>query len=288
MQQELLSKSAGSTVAHINVKDIKELNLFNLPPLLTQRRIASILSAYDDLIENNLRRIKLLEEIAQRTYEEWFVKFRINGEQLPIDEKTELPLGWKRRKLKEVINIVSGYPFKSTDYVDGGRYKIVTIKNVQDGYFVPITTDSLFEIPPKVKNEQILHTGDIILSLTGNVGRVCLTYGGNYLLNQRVAKLVPSEKISTGFIYSMMRNEKMLYILENISNGTAQQNLSPINMGNVEIVYPDENTVYNFNKLSDASVRHICNLYVQNQYLKESRDILLPKLMSGTIKVSES
>jgi type I restriction enzyme S subunit len=288
MQQELLSKSAGSTVAHINVKDIKELNLFNLPPLLTQRRIASILSAYDDLIENNLRRIKLLEEIAQRTYEEWFVKFRINGEQLPIDEKTELPLGWKRRKLKEVINIVSGYPFKSTDYVDGGRYKIVTIKNVQDGYFVPITTDSLFEIPPKVKNEQILHTGDIILSLTGNVGRVCLTYGGNYLLNQRVAKLVPSEKISTGFIYSMMRNEKMLYILENISNGTAQQNLSPINMGNVEIVYPDENTVYNFNKLSDASVRHICNLSVQNQYLKESRDILLPKLMSGTIKVSES
>jgi type I restriction enzyme S subunit len=273
--RENVSKSSFSNI-QVNVPINKSI----------QTKIGSILSAYDNLIENNLKRIKLLEEIAHRTYEEWFVKFLINSEQLPIDEQTGLPAGWERRKLKDLIKIVSGYPFKSTDYVDGGKYKIVTIKNVQDGYFVPFTTDSLLEIPPKVKNEQILHTGDIILSLTGNVGRVCLTYGYNYLLNQRVAKLVPSKNISSGFIYSIMRNEKMIYVLENISNGTAQQNLSPINMGNVEIVYPDENTVRNFNKLSDDSVKQICNLYIQNQYLKESRDILLPKLMNGTIKVS--
>jgi type I restriction enzyme S subunit len=284
-RNEIDSLGTGATVKGITLDTLKSIDIL-LPPISTQLKIASILSAYDDLIENNLKRIKLLEEIAQRTYEEWFVKFRINGEQLPIDEKTGLPVGWEKRKLKEITNIVSGYPFKSTDYVEGGKYKIVTIKNVQDGYFVPSTTDTLVEIPPKVKNEQILHTGDIILSLTGNVGRVCLTYGDDYLLNQRVAKLVPSEKISSGFIYSMMRNEKMINVLENISNGTAQQNLSPINMGNVEIVFPDENTLDNFNKLSDAGVKQICNLYIQNQYLKESRDILLPKLMNGTIKVS--
>lgn len=287
MQQELLSKSAGSTVAHINVRDIKDLNLFKIPALPTQRRIATILSTYDDLIENNLKRIKLLEEIAQRTYEEWFVKFRVNGEQLPIDEKTGLPVGWERKKLNDVVNIVSGFPFKSSEYVDDGRFKIVTIKNVQDGYFVPITTDTLVEIPQKVKKEQVLETGDIILSLTGNVGRVCLVYGDNYLLNQRVAKLIPNEKSSRGFIYFTMRNDKMITTLENISNGAAQQNLSPINMGNVEVVYPDAITVTKFNKLSDTAVMQICQLYILNQKLKESRDILLPKLMNGSINVEK-
>jgi type I restriction enzyme S subunit len=285
MQQELLSKSAGSTVAHINVKDIKDLNLFKIPPLPTQRRIASILSAYDDLIENNLKRIKLLEETAQRTYEEWFVKFRMKGKQLPIDEKTGLPEGWEKKKLNDVVNIVSGFPFKSSEYVDDGQFKIVTIKNVQNGYFVPVTTDTLVKIPQKVKKEQFLETGDIILSLTGNVGRVCLVYGDNYLLNQRVAKLIPNEKSSLGFIYFTMRNDKMITTLENISNGAAQQNLSPINMGNVEVVYPDEITITKFNKLSDTAVMQICQLYILNQRLKESRDILLPKLMNGSINV---
>jgi type I restriction enzyme S subunit len=106
-----------------------------------------------------------------------------------------------------------------------------------------------------------------------------------YLLNQRVAKLIPNEKSSPGFVYFTMRNDKMITTLENISNGAAQQNLSPINMGNVEVVYPDEITVTKFNKLSDTVVMQICQLYIQNQKLKESRDILLPKLMNGTINV---
>jgi type I restriction enzyme S subunit len=258
---------------------------FLLPPLPTQKRIASILSAYDDLIENNLKRIKLLEEVAQRTYEEWFVKFRINGEQLTIDENTGLPEGWERKKLNEVANIISGFPFKSSDYIENGCYKIVTIKNVQDGYFVPNTTDSLIEIPSKVKKEQQLKTGDIILSLTGNVGRTCLVHGDNYLLNQRVAKLIAKENFSFGFVYATMRSEKMLTTLENISNGAAQQNLSPINMGNVDVVCPDENTLSKFNDISDSSIKMICKLYLQNQKLKESRDILLPKLMNGTLNI---
>jgi len=285
MQNELLSKSAGSTVPHINVKDIKNLNLFSLPPLPIQRLIASILTAYDDLIENNSKRIKLLEELAQRTYEEWFVKFRVNGRQLIIDEKTGLPEGWERKKLNDVVNIISGFPFKSSEYVDNGQFKIVTIKNVQDGYFVPNTTDTLVGIPQKVKKEQVLETGDIILSLTGNVGRVCLVYGDNYLLNQRVAKLITNEKSSPGFVYFTMRNDKMVTTLENISNGAAQQNLSPINMGNIEVNYPDETIISKFNKVSNNVVKQICRLYVQNQKLKESRDMLLPKLMNGTINV---
>jgi type I restriction enzyme, S subunit len=86
------------------------------PDYPTQRRIASILSAYDDLIENNIRRIKLLEELAQRTYEEWFVKFTINGEKLPLNEETGLPEGWVRKKLGEVANLTMGQSPKSEFY----------------------------------------------------------------------------------------------------------------------------------------------------------------------------
>jgi type I restriction enzyme, S subunit len=285
MQHELLSKSAGSTVPHVNVKDIKDLNLFNLPQLPIQKRLASILSAYDDIIENNLKRIKLLEEIAQRFYEEWFVKFKVNGEQLSIDETTGLPVGWKFESFNKIVEIISGFPFKSGDYVEDGKFKIVTIKNVQDGYFIPETTDSLLEIPTKLKAEQVLNTSDIIVSLTGNVGRICLVYGDNYLLNQRVAKVVPLDEYSKAYVYFLLRSKAMITSLENLSNGAAQQNLSPINMGNMKVNIPDKKLIMKFGELANNIIDLISTLNLENQKLKESRDILLPRLMSGTINV---
>src|SRR5690606_34957278 len=95
----------------------------SLPPLQTQRRIASILSAYDDLIENNLKRIKLLEELAQRTYEEWFVKFRVNGVALEMDEETGLPVGWCKNTIGDMIEVGRGSsprPIANTVYFKGG------------------------------------------------------------------------------------------------------------------------------------------------------------------------
>jgi type I restriction enzyme S subunit len=257
----------------------------NIPPLKIQKRIASILSAYDDLIENNLKRIKLLEEIAQRTYEEWFVKFRVNCEQLSINKATGLPMGWKLEPFNTIVEIVSGYPFKSSDYVEDGKFKIVTIKNVQDGYFVAETTDSLLEIPTKVKAEQVLNTSDIIVSLTGNVGRICLVYGDNYLLNQRVAKVVPLDEYSKAYVYFLLRSKAMITSLENLSNGAAQQNLSPINMGNMKVNIPDKNLIVKFGELANSIIDLISKLNLENQKLKQSRDILLPRLMSGTINI---
>lgn len=283
-QNHIKSFASGSTVEHMRVPDSKKIEI-PTPPLPIQKRIASILTAYDDLIENNLKRIKLLEEIAQRTYEEWFVKFRVNGEQLPIDETTGLSVGWKYESFNNIVEIISGFPFKSGDYVEDGKFKIVTIKNVQDGYFVPETTDSLVEIPTKVKAEQVLNTSDIIVSLTGNVGRICLVYGENYLLNQRVAKVVPLDEYSKAYVYFLLRSKAMITSLENLSNGAAQQNLSPINMGNMKVNIPDKKLIMKFGELANSIIDLISTLNLENQKLKESRDILLPRLMSGTINV---
>ena len=188
-------------------------------------------------------------------------------------------------KLNSFVDIISGFPFKSNYYNENGKHKIVTIKNVQDGFFVPIVTDRIDDVPDNMNKALFLTTGDVIMSLTGNVGRVCLVYGDDYVLNQRVVKLSAKEQIDQPFIYALVRDKQMLKILENLSNGAAQQNLSPIKMGELPIRYPNKSLREDFNQKVSPMLEMICKLNIQNTKLREARDILLPKLMSGQIEV---
>ncbi|MCG3676233.1 restriction endonuclease subunit S [Aliarcobacter butzleri] len=274
----------GATVPHITVADAETIKI-PTPPIDIQKKIGKILSNYDDLIENNLKQIKLLEEKARLTYEEWFLRFRINGIKLDIDEKTGLPSGWIKQELSSIVKFEGGFAFKSETYEENQKFKIVTIKNVQDGIFIPNTTDTLSSIPDKVKKYQVLKNGDIIMSLTGNVGRVCLVYGENYLLNQRVVKITPIKKNDYSYVYSMFRHSSMLTMLENISNGAAQQNLSPVSTGKLKVVVPTDEIRKQYEKIVNPIINNIINYNLQNQLLKESRDILLPRLMTGLIDV---
>ena len=286
-QHALLATSSGATVPHVNMKDIRNLKLIDLPPLLIQRKIAKILSSYDDLIEKNLNQIKLLEEHANLTYEEWFLRFRIDGKKLDIDRVSGLPNNWILSPISSFTKFHCGYAFKSKDYEENKKYKIVTIKNVQNGFFVPNTTDTISSEPNNLKAYQKLSSGDYIMSLTGNVGRVCLVYGNNYLLNQRVVKLEAKKLVDYSFIYALFRHENMLTQLGNISNGAAQQNLSPVNIAKIKIPLPDEKLREKFNKKIKPTIDLIINLNLQNQLLKESRDIFLPRLMTGMIDTSK-
>lgn len=167
-----------------------------LPSMETQHRIASILSRYDSLIENYQKQIKLLEEVAQRLYKEWFFDLHFPGH-----ENTKIvdgvPEGWEKKPIKTIIELQSGYAFKSSAFMEDGIYKIVTIKNVKDGAFDGENVSKIASIPEKMPKHCILEDGDILLSLTGNVGRVCIVNGKNYLLNQRVAKLKSAYKAYT-------------------------------------------------------------------------------------------
>ena len=105
----------GATVPHITVADAETIKI-PTPPIDIQKKIGKILSNYDDLIENNLKQIKLLEEKARLTYEEWFLRFRINGIKLDIDEKTGLPSGWIKQELSSIVKFEGGFAFKSETY----------------------------------------------------------------------------------------------------------------------------------------------------------------------------
>ncbi len=266
--------------AGIRGSDLQELQVI-FPPLEKQQKIANILSAYDGLIENNQKQIKLLEEAAQRLYKEWFVDLRFPGhETTPIVDG--VPQGWRLDTVKSVVSLLSGYAFKSGDFVDNGEYKIVTIKNVQDGSFDGENVNTIAETPSKMPSHCVLNTGDILLSLTGNVGRVCLVNGDKYLLNQRVAKL---DSKYPAYAYCLFRNKDMFDIMNNLANGAAQQNLSPIRTENIRILIPSDTLIQNFEAIVSPMIAKILALNKSNSKLKEARDRLLPKLMSGELEV---
>lgn len=251
------------------------------PDIDIQRKIGEILSAYDNLIENNQKQIKLLEEAAQRLYKEWFVDLRFPGyEDTPIVDG--VPEGWEKAPIDSRISLLSGYAFKSAQFDSSGEYKIVTIKNVKDGAFDGINTNRIVSIPGKTPKHCVLTDGDILLSLTGNVGRTCIVNGNNYLLNQRVAKL---QSDIPAFTYCLFRSSDMFDAMNNLANGTAQQNLSPIRTGKISILFPADNLLEEFERIVGSMISKMLSLIKQCDLLIQVRDRLLPKLISGEIEV---
>jgi type I restriction enzyme, S subunit len=283
------NQAIGATLPNLNTSIMRSVPI-NVPRHITQDKIISILSAYDDLIENNLRRIKILEEMAQNLYREWFVNFRFPGHEKArfVDSPLgRIPEGWSCGVINDLFKLYSGYPFKSNDFVKPAKYAMVTIKNVKDGVFLYDIEGQIAELPSNMSSHCILYTGDILISLTGNVGRTCLVFGGDYLLNQRVAKIVPHVKYNHSYVYLMCRQKDFQKRLENIASGVAQQNLSPINMGNMEVVVPAEKLLQIFALYTENIIELILKRYLQNKALRQTRDLLLPKLISGEVDVSE-
>ena len=198
----------------------------------------------------------------------------------------KVSLSEKSIKVSKIVSFVNGFAFKSSTYTQDGNYKVVTIKNVQDGKIDTAGADLVHEIPSKMKSECILDIGDILLSLTGNVGRTGIVCERNLLLNQRVAKIVPHEPILKAVIYFIFRRPEMKSALEVIARGTAQSNLSPVETLNVGIPFDIESRV-NLASCMSSFFEQIINNEMESQRLAQLRDTLLPQLMSGEIDVSE-
>lgn len=139
--------------------------------------------------------------------------------------------------LSDIMRFDNGFAFKSSTYRPSGQYRIITIKNVQDGCIDSAGAAFIDSIPSGMKSNCILHVGDVLLSLTGNVGRVGIVCETDLLLNQRVAKIVPHEKVLLPFLYFAYRQPCMKTQMESIAKGTAQLNLSPIETLKLTIPY---------------------------------------------------
>ena len=257
---------SGSAQSQITISDLKNVEI-DLPDLRTQKKIAKILSALDDKIECNNQINKNLEEQAKNIILDLCNK--VSG----------------KVKLSSILDFANGFAFQSKSYLPQGKYKIITIKNVQDGEIISTDAACLNDLPEGMKKECILAIGDVLVSLTGNVGRVGIVCENNLLLNQRVAKFVPLNKNLIPFLYFYFRLESTKQFLEIIAKGTAQQNLSPIETLKIELPY-DSSIIENSSMLKSFFDAIVINK-MENLRLSKLRDTLLPKLMSGELDVDK-
>ena len=270
----------------------------NLPPLKTQRKIASILSAYDDLIENNLKRIKLLEEQAQLTYEEWFVRFKFPGhETTKFNEETGLPEGWEKGKIEDYFKTSSGGTpsrKKIKEYYTNGNINWVKTKELL-GSFIFDTEEKITEKGLNNSSAKLFPANTILIGMYGGVhgeGRKS-TLGQLGIItkpstsNQACCAFLKKEGINYSVPYLFYYLKSKQKQLLNISMGAAQQNISQSMIKKFPFILPNKDVYDRFDEQVSLLFSSIIVLHKQNQHLKEARDILLPRLMSGMINVEK-
>jgi type I restriction enzyme, S subunit len=276
----------GAAQKALTIDAIKKIKL-NLPPLTIQKRIASILSAYDDLIENNLKRIKLLEEIAKRTYEEWFVKFRVNGEELSIDEATGLPVGWKQITVNDYVEVIGKGPALNYDF-QGQKYPVINQSCIRNG---EIELEKVLYAQELNANKEYcyLKTNDILINSMGQgtLGRVSKNVSirnERFIIHNCITFLRAKKELSQFQLYYFISSKQSYFI--SVSQGsTGQTTLKQSLVGDLEINLPTNSILNSFNNIIEPIWNQMGVLKNQNSNLKQSRDILLPRLMSGTINV---
>lgn len=269
----------GNANPTLNRNHIHKLDVL-VPSFQAQQKIAFILSAYDDLIENNLNRIKLLEEMAQITYEEWFVRLKFPGhETTTMDFETHLPVGWKKRSLLSVANFLNGYAFKPEDLGENG-YPVIKIKEIKNGVESSTPRNQGKDIPDRY----IVNEGDILFSWSASL-EVVIWQHETGLLNQHLFKVMPNCDLPKSFLYLALKES--LPIFDNLTTGATMKHIKRKELDFVKIVVPDKDLLDEFNKFADSTFQAVLNLNRQIRFLKEARDILLPRLMTGMIDVEQ-
>lgn len=277
---KFMAFSAMTTRASLTNDDLLSLEV-PVPPLPVQQRIASILSAYDDLIENNQKQIKLLEEAAQRLYKEWFVDLRFPGHE-GVKVVDGVPEGWESCKLRDVAeingrNIDENYPYDKINYIDIG--------SVRNGRILEKANYNLEEAPGRAK--RIVQDGDVIWGMVRPNLRayaMVLNPDKNDVFSTGFAVLT-SKKVPFSFLYCNVTTEEFVGYLVNCTNGAAYPAVKPIHFEEYNVSIPQNNLLNKFHNITEPYFRKIYYLNKQISSLREARDRLLPKLMSGEIEV---
>ncbi|TRU98389.1 MAG: restriction endonuclease subunit S [Microcystis wesenbergii Mw_QC_S_20081001_S30D] len=286
------SLRSGVAQPQLPIKDIKTIKI-KIPPLPIQQKIADILSKYDDLIENNRRRIELLERSARLLYKEWFVRLRFPGhEHTPIIDG--IPEGWEKVKLQSIIKIFHGFAFRSEQFVEQKTNTIVVRMGnfKEEGGLKFEEKDNKYLIENSYNEKYLLKPRDLLMVLSdvtrdgriiGNVGFVP-NDNNLYVLNQRVARIEAPEDLKL-YLYCSFGSSLYKNHCLSRANSVTVLNLKNDHIYEYQILIPDHQRLLIFSGIVKSIVNNIHVLEQQNQKLKQARDILLPKLMNGEIEV---
>lgn len=278
------SVAIGAAQRTISLTALRNMTV-ELPSMDVQKKIATILSRYDSLIDNYQKQIKLLEEAAQRLYKEWFVNLRFPGH-----ENTKIvdgvPEGWEKKKISDVCDTIGGGTpsTKVASYYEGGTIKWVTPTDITRNKSLCLldTDKKITEEGLKHSSAKMLPAGTILMTSRASVGYFGIA-DFEVCTNQGFISCIPSSKY-----YQMYLLRNLMNRIEEIrikAGGSTYLEISKSVFRNLDIICPSDKILQKFQARANAYYMQEKNLSIQLRLLAESRDRLLPKLLSGEIEV---
>ncbi|MDP9764468.1 restriction endonuclease subunit S [Deinococcus enclensis] len=286
VQKQVKGLVGGAAQPKLGLYKVEELEVIQLP-LPTQRKIAAILSAYDDLIENNTRRVRVLEQMARALYREWFVEYRYPGHeqaQWVEDEAGRRPQGWEWVKFTDTAMVLSGGTPKTTEpsFWDGD-IPFYTPKDSPDGFYVTSTEKSITQAGLKKCNSRLYPKDTVFITARGTVGNLALA-SGNMAMNQSCYALDSRAGLGQYFLFLLV--EQLVSGLKKQATGAVFDAITVATFEKTQVLKPTKEVLDAFatrvKPLFDASL----SLTRRNANLRQTRDLLLPRLVSGELDVS--
>ncbi|MBN8587362.1 MAG: restriction endonuclease subunit S [Rhodothermia bacterium] len=277
----------------------------------TQNQIAAILSSLDDKIALNLQMNQTLEAMAQAIFKEWFVNLNFpkslnldsfdlpdlhdlknqDNQENPKNHSSDngLPKGWRMGPIRELIDVQNGYAFKSGDFLEKGNNGVIKIKNISNNVVDIVNMQFVSdEVAKSIGSRFKVKSADLLIAMTGaEVGKVGIVPNTEkkLWLNQRVGSFKEKINYAKWFVYLILSTKEYQNVLLSSASGSAQPNISAAQIESVETLIPTHNFIENFGEIVNPIFEKILDNFKQNEVLTQLRDTLLPKLMSGQIKL---
>jgi type I restriction enzyme S subunit len=290
-QSQMKLSAAGAAQPKLGIYKVNEITI-PLPPVNLQRRIAGILSAYDDLIENNQRRIKILEEMARSLYREWFVNFRFPGhEKVPLVDSPlgKIPQGWEGSFAAEV-DFKEGPGLRNWQYRDCG-IPFLNIRTLVDNDIDLSKVQFLDE--DEVENRYqhfLLKEYDHVVSSSGTIGRI-VTIRSDHLplmLNTSTIRMRPkSDRIGRWLLKHFLLSDYFQNQARSFATGAAQPNFGPVHLKQMTILVPPKIIASEYERKVEAMELSILAFARKKNLLRRTRDLLLPRLLSGAVSFDD-
>ena len=282
LKLQMQSVSQGATQDNLSVDKLLSFD-FLVPSLPIQQRIAGILSAYDELIENSQRRIRILESMARALYSEWFVHFRFpRSESCPrvASSRGEIPQGWEVRKIAEFAKFVRGFEPGSDAYKKDpadNRIKFLRVGDLSK-------RDSDLFVDEDLVDGRILAPEDIAITLDGSVGLVRVGLQGAYSSGIRRVDIQDAKRLGWSFMHQLLLSDATQATISAHAKGATIKHAGSA-VAALEFVSPPTEVIAEFENLTAPMLKQVLGLQAKIDTLQRTRDLLLPRLLSGQIDV---
>ena len=296
--EDLRNQSTGATTKFLTLKILNNLQI-TTPNEFIQSQMVAVLSCYDDLIENNEKRIRILEEMAQRLYTEWFVKFKFPLARRSLSEGrghekvkmlesgTEygmIPEGWKVVLMKDVAEIVDCLHSKKPERIRSGTHILLQLNNILENGLIDILDKYIIsedDYQKWIKNIE-LRKGDCVITNVGRIAATAQISGEIRLAAGRNMTAIRPKRIPDSFLIQYLKSPHIeREVKMKIDAGAIMGSLNVKSIYILKILLPDDSTLENFSVIASSWREEMNILHVQNSVLKRTRDLLIPQLVSG-------